>query len=147
MNTCAPGVPDLLRRFVPTPYELESVFRGVRLAIQTNDSELISAMQRRAETPETEPVTHSLLSVKVVRDREAPVDGSTVALLTAGPLTTLTVGVGTLLTLDIQRHEILGFLASSVSSERFIEDLLSTLVDLSRSRSLSEDPPRADVSL
>jgi hypothetical protein len=39
------------------------------------------------------------------------------------------VGTHTVLVLDCERREILGFLASSISAERFADELLPTLLD------------------
>jgi hypothetical protein len=120
-------VPDLLRRFAPTPHLANVVIEGFPLAVQTNDLQIITEMQRTC-AEEVKSRSDSPLLVRVVRDEDAPADDAEVVVISAWPLLILTVGTGTTIVLDCERREILGFLSLTVSAERFAEELLPTLL-------------------
>lgn len=121
------AVPDLLRRFAPTPYSADAVLEGVALAVQTNDPQIITEMQT-GRSQEINLQFRRAMLVRVVRDHDAPVHNSEITMLSAGPLVTLLVGTGTTIALDCERREILGFLSSSVSPERLVRELLPILL-------------------
>jgi hypothetical protein len=135
-------VPDLLRRFTPTPYFADVVFAGIPLAVQTNDPEITTAMQRGSSAEITSQFDRPML-VRVVRDDDAPDDSSGIMVLSAWPLVTLLVGTGTTLVLDCERREILGFLSLSVSADRFARKLIPIL--LKRFRNLALDDRRGQA--
>jgi hypothetical protein len=68
------------------------------------------------------------LQAKIIRDYDAPPDGSHVTIISAPPLVSLFVGTGTVLTLDCARRELVGFLASSVTAERLFDELLPLIL-------------------
>lgn len=127
MNTQYEAIPDLLRRFTPTPCLADLVLEGVPLAVQTNDPQIITEMQR-GRIQEVNVAFPRCVVARIVRDHDAPAGGSESTLLSAGPLVTLVVGTGTTLALDCERRELLGFLAPSVSPERLVRDLLPMLL-------------------
>lgn len=124
MITANGGIPDLLRRFVAAPHKATGCCGDSRIALQTNDPELASALAVR-DISSNEPS----LNVRIIRDEAAPLGVSNVTLLEAWPLTTLQWGTGTVLTLDHERCEALGFLASSVSNQQFLDEVLPTLLN------------------
>ncbi len=128
MSTTEAAVPDLLRRFAPTPQSSRTLISGVRVELQSDDVEIVARMQPKAGDS-IGSASQTLLLAKVVRDRDAPPDASGVTIISAPPLITLLAGIGTVLVLDCQRREIVGFLGSSISAERFVDELLPTLVD------------------
>jgi hypothetical protein len=130
MSALETAVPDLLRRFVPTPYRLHTAIRNTMLELQTNDLEIISALQQAARTPNADCAGPLLM--KVIRDHDVTSDGNEPLALTAWPVATLMVGTNTVLALDRERREVLGFLAASISANRFVEELLPLLFDLLR---------------
>ena len=127
MSTQHETTPDLLRRFTPTPYLGDVVVDSISLAVQTNDPQLIEAMQH-SETGKSGVQLLRQLKLRIVRDNDEPTDRSEVVLLSAGPLTTLLAGTRTVLVLDRDRREILGFLSSSISLEHFVAELLPILL-------------------
>jgi hypothetical protein len=135
------AVPDLLRRFAPTPQSTKALICGVDVELYSNDVEILARMQPK--TGESiGPGSQNLLRAKVVRDHDAPTDASGVTIISAPPLVTLLAGTGTVLVLDCQRREIIGFLASSVSAERFVDELLPTLLDRLKMVDASESRER-----
>jgi hypothetical protein len=135
VSTTETNVPDLLRRFAPAPHRARVVIGEIEFAVQSNDPEVVAAIQRAGFGGRKE--RHStVLAMKVIRDRCAPRDSSNLTILSSWPLTTLLIGTGTVLTLDCERCEIMGFLAPTVPADRFVDELLPLLLDrLRRSKS------------
>ncbi len=121
------SVPDLLRRFVPTPFTAVACVDGTRIVLQTNDPALVNNMQRLRPDLAANP-SHGSLAMKIVRDNDAPAMEADVTVIEVWPLTTLLAGVGTVLTLDHQRCELFGFLAPSITADRFFLELLPVLL-------------------
>lgn len=121
------SVPDLLHRFAPTPLIAVGSLDNTRIVLQTNDPALVNAIQ--PSVPEfAVPPQQRRLSMKIVRDKEAPTAGAEITIIEQWPLTTLLAGLGTILILDHQRSELFGFLAPSVITERFFLELLPLLL-------------------
>jgi hypothetical protein len=146
MSAQQDAVPDLLRRFAPTPYFADVVLEGIPLAVQTNDSQIITEMQTGRSHEVNLQLPRAAL-VRVVRDHDAPDENSEITVLSAGPLVTLLVGTGTTLALDCERRELLGFLSSSVSPERLVRELLPILLKRFSSFVLHERRGQATPSI
>jgi hypothetical protein len=110
---------------------------GILLTVQTNDSQIVMEMPPSCAREIKSHIRRPVL-VRVFRDDEAPTTGSEIVTLIAGPLVTLLVGTGTMLVLDCERREILGFLSPSVSAERFARELLPVLLNRLRSETQRE---------
>jgi hypothetical protein len=119
-------VPDLLRRFTPTPYHLNLLMAGVSLSLQTNDSDLLAHMRNAAQAWNSE--LNPLFLLKLIRDYDVVTDAMDITMLSAGPLVTITVGSRSIIVLDCERHEILGFLSASITPAMFINELLPLLL-------------------
>ena len=130
MITTDGSVPDLLRRFTPTPYQLKVVLDDIALVLQTNDPDLISETKAASRNVAGSSTTHLL--VRVIRDYDVPGDGTDIVIVSAPPVTSLVVGRCSLIALDCERRELLGFLAASVSADMFTHQLLPILLDLLR---------------
>ncbi len=139
MISTGTAVPDLLRRFAPTPHHTRICLNDIEIELYTNDAEIVSKVQPRTSALPGAKARTSLV-LKIIRDHDAPQDDSTVTVLSAPPLTTLMVGTGTLLVLDGLRGVILGFLASSISAERFVDELLPILLDRLKRVGSTESP-------
>lgn len=124
-TTC--GVPDLLQRFVPTPFATAIIVKGAGVTLHSNVD--FAGVTRQAGSSEYPLET---LTATVVCDLEAPQADAEVTLIRSWPVATVLVGAGTILALDCERAEILGFLAPSVSAARFVNDLLPMVIDLYR---------------
>lgn len=134
MNTQATEIPDLLRRFVPTPHWATSTLGDVEITLQTNDVEFIGEM-RRAEHASHNGVCVTCLSVRLVRDLDAPRDVSQKTFLSAWPLGVLSLGPGTVLAIDCERHEVLGFVAGGIPAAHVVGQLLPMLFNYYRGAS------------
>jgi hypothetical protein len=119
-------VPDLLRRFVPTPHQLNLVLMGVPLFLQTNDLVLLEQMQgvSHASASADDPA----VLLKIIRDYDVVTDTLETTLLSAGPLVTIIAGRHSIIVLDCERREVLGFLSASVDAGMFINELLPLLL-------------------
>jgi len=131
----AAGVPDLLRRFVPTPHSAVMTFDGdICATVQTNDLPLLTAIQHTATTRDS-VAPNLTVRMTIIRDADAPSGGATLTLMSKWPLTTLFVGRGTLLTLDRDTHELFCFLAPSITAAELVNCLLPMLFEALRSGS------------
>ena len=140
MSATGHGVPDLLRRFAPAAHHVHTHIAGIEISMDTNDVEIATKMQH----PVAEVVPGKLYRATIIRDPEAPVDISNVAVISAPPLTTLLVGTGTVIVLESELREILGFLASSVPAQYFADELLPLL--LNRSKDVLSQKPAEHIS-
>lgn len=124
MSTVA-GLPDLLRRFVETPYRFKIVLCSTFIAFETNDQELLSIFRARAEQ-----LLNALRAGdqpwrwKIVRDDHVPLEGSRISVLSGEMLTTIFIGTGTIVAIDHGRSELLGFVAANVHAEHLLDALL-----------------------
>jgi hypothetical protein len=118
--------PDLLRRFIATPY----VFAGrddLRfLHVESNDLELALRV-RSSGIIHREGKRAGGLFCKIVRDVAGPVDGSDISILSSGPLQVLYRGRGTIMIHDRERLELLGFLSPDVSTNELVSSLFPAL--------------------
>ncbi len=128
MITVEDNLPDLLHRFVSTPYQVRTTISGIDVILQTNDLDIVSEMQK-ARTSYANGGYGPFLSAKIIKDYVASGVGTDTILLSAWPLVTILVGTATMITLDCDRREVLGFIASSVSAERFVHELFSMLLN------------------
>jgi hypothetical protein len=111
--------------------------------MQTNDAEIARALLLApSQVAPSEPP----LLVKVVRDNEVSDNGADIVLLRGWPVTTMFVGMGTVLAIDSERREILGFVSSSISPQRFVDDLLPLALELYREASKGGDQGREVIS-
>jgi hypothetical protein len=127
MSTDQRSVPDLLRRFLATPLILSLP----TVHFETNDPELLAVVQES-------DILESLLwdkapyFVKLIRDFDAPCNGANTTLLHHGCLRTITMGMGTIAWVDVECHEILGFVAPDISAECIVTKLLPLAAKLFR---------------
>ena len=132
IETC--HVPDLLRRFVPTPHSCVFRIGNSYARLKTNDPTLADTIQKakvcrgKSDAPEGS-------EWKLIRDNQAPCGGREVSSFSAGPIGTLLLGPGTLIAVDRERREILGFIAPDISGEEFAAIALPLILDLLDSRS------------
>ena len=122
-------VPDLLRRFVAAPNS--SVFRigSTYARLKTNDPTLADAIQSATVCQEnSDAQTDS--DWKLIRDEQAPCGGREVSVLLAAPIGTVLLGPGTVIAVDRERHEVLGFIAPDISGEEFAAIALPLILSL-----------------
>ena len=120
--------PDLLRRFVPTPYVFSKCDGRNRLSVESNDLEIALSV-RQAGIFRCKSNRAGGLLCKLIRDMAGPVDGSEIAIVSHGALRVLYLGRGTILIHDHERSELLGFIARNVTVQELVSLLTPALLD------------------
>ena len=122
-------VPDLLRRFVATPNS--SVFRigSTYARLETNDPTLADTIQSATVCHENSDAQKDS-DWKLIRDEQAPCGGKELSVLSAAPISTVLLGPGTVIAVDRERHEVLGFIAPDISGEEFAAIALPLILSL-----------------
>jgi hypothetical protein len=118
--------PDLLRRFVPTPYVFSKCDGPNRLFVESNDLEIALSVRQAAIVYRNRP---GGLLCKLIRDMAGPVDCSEITIVSDGTLRVLYLGRGTILILDHERSELLGFIARNVKVQELVSSLIPALLD------------------
>jgi hypothetical protein len=119
--------PDLLRRFVPTPYVFNTCDGSNQLFVESNDLDIALSV-RRSEIFRLQSSQAGGLFCKLIRDMTAPVDASEMTIVSDGVLRVLSLGQGTILIYDRERSELLGFISRNVQVQELISSLISTLL-------------------
>jgi hypothetical protein len=120
--------PDLLRRFVPTPYVFSKSDGPNRFFVESNDLEIALGV-RHSDIVHREGNRAGGLLCKVIRDLTGgPIDGSEITLVSDGVLRILYRGRGTILIHDSERSELLGFIARRVQVQELMSSLIPTLL-------------------
>jgi len=117
--------PDLLRRFVATPY----IFRKYESAISVESNDLEIALGvRRSDVVERQGRRAGGLRCKLIRDMTGPADISEISIISNGTLQVLCLGRGTILIHDPERSELLGFIAPNVKAKELVSSLIPALL-------------------
>ena len=119
--------PDLLRRFVPTPYVFSKCDGPARICVESNDLEI--ALGIRSGILKRQGNRSGELFCKLIRDMNAPVDDSEILIVSDGTLRVLYLGRGTILIYDYERSEILGFISRNVRVQELVLSLIPALLD------------------
>jgi hypothetical protein len=123
------SAPDLLRRFVPAPHVCNLFAGGSCVRLETNDPSIVTAM-RSVTAPSPNENGRVSYSWKLIRDEEGPSGGREITILSSGPLSTLLLSMGTVIAIDRERREVLGFIAPDVSAEEFVSSWLPLITQL-----------------
>jgi hypothetical protein len=115
--------PDLLRRFVPTPYVFSKGDGPNRLFVESNDLEIALGI-RQADLVQLRGKRAGALLCKLIRDLADLVDRPEITIISDGTLRVLYLGRATILIYDQERSELFGFVARNVK----VEDLVSSLI-------------------
>ena len=119
--------PDLLRRFVPTPYVFRK-FEGLnRFIVESNDLEVALGV-RHYGIVHREGNRAGGLVCKLIRDMTGPMDYSEITIVSDGVLRALYLGRGTILIYDRERAELLGFIARTVPVQELVSSLIPALL-------------------
>jgi hypothetical protein len=130
MNTEMAPPPDLLRRFVSAPHASRHRVHDSYVCLETNDVEIAMAMRASFNSPPEHDRFPSFLW-KLIRDDEAPCGGQEVTILSSGTMSTVFIGPGTVICIDHQRREVLGFLSASISTQEFVSTVMPIILRLS----------------
>ena len=121
--------PDLLRRFVPTPYVFSKCDGPNRMLVESNNLEIALSVHRAGIVDRQKSNRGEGLVCKLIRDMAGPVDGSEIILVSDGPLRVLYLGRGTILIYDHERSELFGFIARNVTVQELVSSLIPALLD------------------
>jgi hypothetical protein len=119
--------PDLLRRFVATPYVFITGDAFNLLQVESNDLEIALGV-RNSDIIHRQDSRSGRLLCKLIRDMAGPADGSEISILSDGPLRVLQQGRGTVLIHDRERAELLGFVSRKVPVEELVSSLIPRLM-------------------
>jgi len=120
--------PDLLRRFVPTPYVFNLFDGSNQSFVESNDLEIALSV-RRSKICRRQGTRAEGLLCKLIRDMAAPVNGSEITIISDGALRVLCLGRGTILIHDLEKSELLGFIARDVRVQDLVSSLIPALLD------------------
>jgi hypothetical protein len=127
--------PDLLRRFVPTPYVFSKCDGPSRICVESNDLEIALSVRDSRIIQRQANQTGSILC-KIIRDMAGPVDGSETFIVSDGALRILHLGRGTILIHDLERSELLGFVSPNVKAKELVSSLIPALLGLKTEESV-----------
>jgi hypothetical protein len=119
--------PDLLRRFVATPYTFRKYDGENRICVESNDLE-IALSARRSGIIQRQGSRTGGLHCKLIRDMAGPVDSSEISIISDGTLQILRLGRGTILIHDLERSELLGFISPNVKAKELVSSLIPALL-------------------
>jgi hypothetical protein len=120
--------PDLLRRFVPTPYVFSECNAPNKICVESNDLE-IALNVRHSGILHRQGNRSGGLICRLIRDMAGPVDGSEITIVSGAVLRVLYLGRGTILIHDLERSELLGFIAGNVKVQELVSSLIPALLD------------------
>ena len=120
--------PDLLRRFVPTPYVFSKGDGPNRLFVESNDLEIALGI-RQAGLAQLRGKRGGGLLCKLIRDLADLGDRSEITIISDGTLRVLYLGRATILIYDQERSELFGFVARNVKVEELVSSLIPGLLD------------------
>jgi hypothetical protein len=120
--------PDLLRRFVPTPYVFSKGDGPNRLFVESNDLEIALGI-RRAGLVQLRGKRVGTLLCKLIRDLADLGDRSEITIVSDGTLRVLYLGRATILIYDQERSELFGFVARNVKVEELVSSLIPRLLN------------------
>lgn len=119
--------PDLLRRFVPTPYVFNVWDGPNRLHVESNDLEIALSVRRSGVVHRQGKLAGGIVC-KLIRDVAGPVDDSEITIVSDSALRVLCLGRGTILIHDDERSELFGFIARNVKAVELVSSLLPALL-------------------
>jgi hypothetical protein len=115
---------DLLRRFIPTPFQGAYEIDGVRVNVQTNDLTLMPALR----LIEGESVLQqSTFEWKLVRDEDSESVLDVPRTFTSGPVTFVEMGSACFFGLDQERRELLGFIGTRIDARTYQDFIVPLL--------------------
>lgn len=121
------GPPDLLKRFMPTPFRGTLHLGGAEVSVQSNDSTIVDhfVSSRRSFS-----VTSCSFLWKLVYDYNAPSELLPGTIITCGPTVFATLGPACLVGFDHDRSELVAFLGIHGNDPSFHEAVLPFLAEL-----------------
>jgi hypothetical protein len=113
--------PDLLRRFVPTPFRAIYRIGDVPVLVQTNDIALLPVFPLEGNFVAPD---EKLFEWKLVRDADVREPLEAPVALNCRQLEVVQMGPGCLLALDEEQRELLGFIGAGIDGNTYQEFLI-----------------------
>jgi hypothetical protein len=127
MSDASAGIPDLLRRFVPAPHVLCCQLEGINLQLETNDPAIADTLAKATTGIFADARVHAWV---LLRDEAAPCDGQEVTIVSWGGLSTILCGSGTVIAVDREQREVVGFLAANITAQEFANRMLPLILEV-----------------
>lgn len=125
MTTPRGPVPDLLKRFVPTPHKF--VAKGV--VIETNDLALLEMF----DDPEMLSAFKSGFEIRIIREPAAHIASEALRILQTAEIAVLQFGSGTRILVDREQQRIFAFVTPDVTNESLVTRYLPLAMQLAPS--------------
>jgi len=117
-------IPDLLRRFVPTPHTTVLSHPDGELRIESNDPVYEQYLLEHFSNASPDALLRAIEHLKLIVEHSLPQDGEDLTRLDAAHLRTVLRGTNTILIHDSETRELFVFLAKGVSREELVQRLL-----------------------
>lgn len=123
--------PDLLKRFIPTPFQGTIRVHQANVRVKSNDITVIATMKDlfRPAPARISLAPHSFLW-KLVYDKDAPSDLRGLTVIACGPTRAASFGPACLVGVDHERNELIGFLGVAGNDCAFRQIIVPVLTDL-----------------
>jgi hypothetical protein len=112
-------VPDLLKRFVATPYKL--IAQG--FAVETNDLDLLEQFDQRAELDALAAIARNW-HIRVIRESDLAGAGEQIRAICTESVCAVLVGIGTIIMIDREQRQVISFLSSNIPRRHFVQTYL-----------------------
>jgi len=132
MTKSVHNVPDLLRRFVTTPFRCEFDVGAIRVHLESNDQGIVAAASALTVMPIA--AERQVYAWKLIRDPELSTHCA-ISVLVSDDLFTVLRGDGVSIVLDQQRREVIGFVAADVGKRELQTKLLPLIATSCTGRS------------
>jgi hypothetical protein len=114
--------PDLLQRFVPTPYTCTLQHHDSETRVESNSESLVSALS--TISPQLQAVAH----LKIIVDDTVTEEANTLTHINSTHLHTLLRGTATILIYDRESRELLAFISPHISHAELLNRLLPATI-------------------
>lgn len=128
---CCSISPDLLKRFVPTPFQRTIRVHNANIRVESNEITVIATMEDlfRPTLARISPAPRSFLW-KLVYDEDAPSDLRELTVIAYGPTRAASFGPACLIGVDHERNELVGFLGVAGNDYAFRQTIVPVLTEL-----------------
>jgi hypothetical protein len=120
--------PDLLKRFVPTPFRADLQIGSTRVIVRTNDPAIPRFLRDFNTRSRVRPWRR--FRWKLVRDGDVRAPASRPILLRNGPVVVLSMGPACLIGVDYEKNELFAFFGCFAGGDAFTASILPVLREL-----------------
>jgi hypothetical protein len=128
-------VPDLLKRFVPTPLKQQFRLGSIEVAVETNDPAIASTVRAGEAGPQA---TGPSFLWKLVRDGDVRDELCEPMVIEGDRVAALSMGPACLIAVDYNSRELVGFLGVAIDDRTFTGRILPLLRRLTQGRASCE---------